>query len=116
MSGLQAVTDLSGNAFQITPKGKVVYRKDYQSGLSSAQTIAIDPTCALIRFYATEQDVFLKWGSTEADSGNFDMILPVGQVVDLEPEIDTSGIVHTSLTVEERTSGAKLIVIQYAPY
>lgn len=82
------------------------------SSLSSSTTLAITSGATFIRFYATSQDVYLKWGATAVDATNFDEVIPAGQVVDVFIPVESTGNTYTTCRLIERAASAALVQIQ----
>ena len=99
-------------AMQITP-AVIALARTVSSSISSTTTITFNTATTMIRVYAINQDVYLKWGTTAVTAGNFDEVIPANQIVDLVvPNIPTTGIPYTACTVIERVATATIIVIE----
>ena len=106
MSDIELPRDNQGNSIQLTPSVTALART-VDTSISSSTEITLNGSTAFIRCYATGQDVYLKWGTADVASNNFDEVLPAGQLVDLVVPVGV-----TALNVIERTSGASIVVIE----
>ncbi len=96
----------NGVTLQLTPA--VTARKvTVNSSLSSSVEIVLASFVSLIRVYATNQDVFLKWGADNATTSSFDEVIPAGGLLDFVVPKGT-----TALNLIERTAGAAVVVIE----
>lgn len=92
---------------------KTAVARNVKTSLAASVKITLDPSTKYLRCYATTQDVYFKWGAVDASNGNFDEILPAGQIVDLIVPIDrTTGLKFMTFTVIQRAASAALVVIE----
>lgn len=99
-------TDGQGEAVQLTPDVPALART-LDTSISSSTEVTLNAGTTFLRLYATEEDVYFKWGTSDVTSANFDEILPAGQIVDL---VVPEG--QTAFNVLERASGAAIIAIE----
>lgn len=85
--------------------------------ISSSTQINLNASTTLLRVYAKDEDVYLKWGTTAVTASNFDQIVPAGQIMDLTvPAQDAnnpSSPLYTAVTVIERAATAKVYVLEF---
>jgi hypothetical protein len=92
---------------RILPIGKVAIGRTVSGSISASTSISISAAAKMIRVYAIDKDVYLKWGSTAVTSSNFDEVIPANQICDFYiPES------INVCTVIERSATATIIVIQ----
>jgi len=99
-------------AAQLTPASTALART-VSSSISASTTVTFNAATTLLRVYAIDKDVYLKWGSTAVTSSNFDEVIPANQIVDLFVPIDTStNLLYTTMRVIERAATATIIIIE----
>lgn len=76
--------------------------------ISTSTEITLNAATSLIRLYALDQDVYMKWGTDDVTDSNFDHVVPAGQIIDL---VRIPG--ETAINLIERTATAGIIVIEY---
>lgn len=103
--------DANGIAMQLTPSS-VALGQLVTSSISASTTRNLTAGTSLLRAYAVNQDVFLKWGATAVTSSNFDEVIPANQVVDLVVPRDSTGALFTTIRVIERAATATLILVE----
>lgn len=105
-------TDENDQVMQITPD-RVALARTVNGSLASTVEITLQGGTDYIRCYATGQDVYLKWGTADATSSNFDEVLPVNQLVDLKVPINqTTDAKFTAFNIIERAASANIVVIE----
>lgn len=97
------------------PPAKTALAVTVDSTISASTEITLNSSTTFLRLYAQTQDVFLKWGTSDVTSSNFDEIIPAGQIVDLiVPAQSTSptGALYTAINLIERSASASIVVIE----
>lgn len=85
----------------------VALAQTVSNSINTSTEIVLNPATTYIRVYAIAKDVYLKWGTDNVTSSNFDEVIPAGQVFDfLVPEN------ITAINLIEREAGATVIVIE----
>jgi len=104
--------DGSSAPIQLSP-AVVALATTVDTTISASTEITLNASTTFIRVYATTQDVYLKWGTADVTSSNFDEIIPAGQIVDLFVPVNTStNSLYTAINLIERVAGATVIVIE----
>lgn len=104
--------DDNNQTIQLTP-AVVALARTVSSSLSSTNEITLNTATTSLRIYATSQDVYLKWGTADVTSSNFDEVIPAGQIIDLMVAKDaTTKARYTAINLIERAAGASVIVIE----
>lgn len=106
--------DENNNAIQLFPAGPAIART-VSSSISSSTAYNLNGGTTIIRFYAVDKDVYIKWGTTAVTSSNFDEIIPAGQVVDLVVPINISvgtATRWTRFTMIESAATATIKIIE----
>lgn len=98
--------DHRGDTIPLTPN-TVALEETVNGSLNTTQEVTLQSATKIIRCYATEQDVFLKWGTSDATTSDFDEVCPVGQIVDF---VVPTGI--TAVNFIERNASASLVMIE----
>lgn len=115
---IQLPSDVGGRAVQITPVG-VALSRTVDDDISSSTEITLHtgvdglPDTRFVRVYAKDKDVYLKWGTDNVTSSNFDEIIPANQVVDLAVPYQSDGhTLFTALNVIQAEATAKIRIIE----
>ena len=103
--------DENGIAVQLAPSG-VALATTLDTTVSTTTEITLNAATHFLRCYATTQDVYLKWGTADVTSSNFDEILPAGQVVDLVVPFSSGTTRYTAINLLERAASAAVIIIE----
>jgi hypothetical protein len=99
-------------AIQLTPS-RIALSRTVSASISAATTVTFNAATTMVRVYAVDKDVYMKWGTTAVTSANFDEIIPANQVVDLVvPVVAATGVLYTACTVIERSATATIILIE----
>lgn len=99
-------SDRWGNDRRLTPHVTALART-VSSSISSSTTLTLQSATTILRVYAIDKDVYIKWGATAVDATNFDEVIPANQIVDLY----VPGSV-TELRMIERSATATVIIIE----
>lgn len=87
------------------------------TSISSSTQINLNAATTIIRVYAKNEDVYLKWGTTAVTDSNFDQVIPSGQILDATvPQQDAnnpSSPLYTAITVIEVAASAEVRVLEY---
>lgn len=104
--------DENTNVIQLTFP-LVAKARTVDSTVSASTEITLNAATTLLRVYATGQDVYMKWGTTDVTSSNFDEICPAGQIVDFKVPKDVStSALYTAVNFIERAASAAIVVIE----
>lgn len=99
-------------AMQLTP-ASVALARTIDATISSSTEITLNASTTIIRVYAIDKDVYLKWGTDDVTASNFDEVIPANQIVDLMvPTVATTGVLYTAINLIERSATATVIVIE----
>lgn len=103
--------DSQRSSIQLTPAITALART-VDGSISSSTEITLNAATTLIRVYATAQDVYMKWGTTDVTASNFDEVIPAGQICDFAVPVDSSGNLYTAVNFIERSATAAIVVIE----
>lgn len=98
--------DANTKPVQLTP-AVLALAVTVDATISASTEITLQTETSFIRFYATSQDVFLKWGTADATTTSFDEVLPAGQLCDFFVPKDI-----TAINLIERAASAAVVVIE----
>ncbi len=91
----------------------VALSQGVNASISSSSTLAITDGATILRIYAVDKDIFLKWGSTAVTSSNFDEVIPANQICDFVIPIEVQpSTLYTTCRVIERSATATMIYTQ----
>src|SRR4051812_35715083 len=85
----------------------IALKQTVNASLSASVEITLQTNSTLVRVYAINQDVYLRWGIEDVNASLFDEVIPAGQIVDLvvpmQPQGSAlSGTPFTAFNVIER--------------
>lgn len=104
--------DASNAPLQLTPSTTALGRL-VSASISSSTIRDLTAGTSMIRVYAIDKDIYLKWGSTAVDATNFDEVIPANQVVDLVvPKNPATNALFNTIRVIERAATATIILIE----
>lgn len=95
---------------QLTPRS-IALAQTVDSSISSSTEITLNAATTFIRVYAITQDIYMKWGTADVSSSNFDEVIPANQICDFYVPLETTTF-YTAVNFIERTSSATLVVIE----
>lgn len=98
-------------AAQLTP-ASISLATTVDSTISTSTVVTFQATTSIIRVYAVDKDICLKWGTSAATATAFDEIIPANQVCDFFVPQQSLGVLYTAANFIERTAGATLICIE----
>lgn len=104
--------DGSNRPVQLLP-ARVALARTVDATISSSTEVTFHASTSIIRVYATDADVYMKWGTTDVDATNFDQVIPAGQIADFVVPSDTSGNRYAAANFIERVATAALIVLEF---
>jgi len=100
-------------ALQLAPAA-IALARTVDATISSSTEITLNASTTLVRAYAIDKDVYLKWGTDDVSAANFDAVIPANQIVDfVVPKVSTTGVLYTALNLIERVATAGVIVLEY---
>lgn len=102
------VTPVSGNnvPLQLTPP-VVSLARTVNASISSSTEITFHVNTSIIRVYAIDADIYMKWGTDDVSASNFDEVIVAGQVFDF---VVPDGIAAANFI--ERAASATLVCIE----
>ena len=103
--------DANSRVMQLTPSC-VALAQTVDATISASTEITFNTSSTFLRVYAISQDIYMKWGTADVTSSNFDEIIPSGQIVDFVIPRQTTGILYTAANFIERAASATLVVIE----
>lgn len=112
MANVPIPTDSNSKAVQITP-ARVALEETYDTTVSASTELTLNASTTLIEVAAVSQGIFLKWGTSDVSSSDFDEFIPAGTLRHFYVPIDsTTGILFTAVNFIEQAASATLIVIE----
>lgn len=103
----------ANNSTMLLSPSSATLAQGVNASISSSATLAITAGATILRIYAVDKDIFLKWGSTTVSSSNFDEVIPANQICDLVIPIETQpSTLYTTCRVIERAATATMIYTQ----
>lgn len=109
---LTSVGTHSKSSMNLLTPNKIALSQVVTSSISASTTLAITSGATFLRVYASDKDVYFKWGSTAVTNANFDEVIPANQVIDLYIPVETGTTLYTTARVIEKSATATLTVIQ----
>jgi hypothetical protein len=103
--------DPYSNLRLITPS-KIALARTVSASISASTTVTFNASTKMLRIYAIDKDVYLKWGATAVTAANFDEVIPANQVVDLYIPAETGTTLYTTMRIIERAATATVIIIE----
>ena len=96
---------------QLTPR-KVALARTVDATISASTEITLNASTTFIRVYALDKDIYMKWGTADVTSSNFDEIIPANQICDFFVPIETGSTLYTAVNFIERAATAQLVVLE----
>ena len=81
--------------------------RDIDASISASTEFTLNKAAKFIQVYAIAKDIYLKWGTTDVTTSNFDEVIPAGQIRNL-----LIPLAITAVNVIEREASATVIIIQ----
>lgn len=106
--------DKKNHPVQLTPR-RIALAITVDATISASTEITLNAATTFIRVYATDKDVYLKWGTTDVTAANFDEVIPANQICDFYVPVNdtvTTGVLYTAINLIERAATAGVIVIE----
>jgi hypothetical protein len=100
-------TDGNGRPIQLAP-AKAALARTVDATISASTELTLNAGTSMIRVYAIDKDIYLKWGTADVTAANFDHVIPANQLVDL-----TIPPATTAVNFIERAATATLICIEF---
>ena len=98
--------DANRIAAQLTPPS-VALARTVDATISSSTEITLNASTSIIRVYAIDKDVYMKWGTADVTAANFDEVIPANQICDFFVPAGQAAI-----NFIERVATAGIIVIE----
>lgn len=80
--------------------------------ISASTEITFDTGTTFIRVYAVDQDIYMKWGTDDVTSSNFDEVIPANKICDFFIPQQSNLTLYTAANFIERTPTATLILTE----
>ena len=97
-------------AVQLTPPSLALART-VDATISASTEITFAAGASIIRVYAIDRDVYMKWGTADVTASNFDEVIPANQICDFFIPVDTA-LPFTAANFIERLATGGIIVIE----
>ena|SRR5690606_14422962 len=86
----------------------------YDASISSTTEINLNAAARTIQASAFTNSVFLKWGTSDASSSDFDVVIPANQSYFLQIPYQSDGrTLYTAINVIEAAASAAFALSQY---
>jgi hypothetical protein len=99
-----------GKTIQLTPALPALART-VDTSISSTTEITLNASTSIIRVYAKDKDVYLKWGTADVTASNFDEVIPANQMCDFVVPFNGASR-YTAINLLESAASASVIVIE----
>lgn len=96
---------------QLTPR-TISLARTVDTTISSSTEITFNTSTKLIRVYAIDKDVYMKWGTDDVTASNFDEVIPANQICDFYIPNQTGNTLYTAANFIERAATGGVIVIE----
>lgn len=97
---------------QLTPS-VIALARTVDATISGSTEITLNASTSMIRVYAIDKDVYMKWGTTDVASDNFDEVIPANQICDfVVPQQSGTTSLYTAVNFIERAATGGIIVIE----
>jgi hypothetical protein len=90
----------------------VALARTVDATISASTEITLNAATTIIRVYALDKDVYMKWGTADVTAANFDEVIPANQVCDFYVPVETGTTLFTAVNFIERAATAGMIVIE----
>lgn len=80
--------------------------------ISASTEITFDLGTTFIRVYAVDKDIYMKWGTADVTSSNFDEVIPANQICDFFVPQQSNLTLYTAANFIQRTATATLILTE----
>ncbi len=105
--------DNNGDKIQLFP-AKAALEETYDATISASTEITLNTDTRLIAVTAIDKPIFMKWGTTDASSSDWDHVIPAGSVSHFMVPIDVStGRLYTAVNFIEQAATAILAVSEF---
>ena len=106
-----ALSQQMGNLFP----SAVALATTYDTTISTSTEITLNASTLLVVVTALVQPIFMKWGTADVTSSNWDYVIPAGTQLSFEVPVLTAstGARYTAVNFLEQSSGAILAVSEF---
>lgn len=105
--------DSNGNAMQLSPD-VVALEETYDATISSSTEITLNASTSLIEVTAIDKAIFMKWGTSDASSTDWDHVIPANTTRLFPVPVDsTTGAFVTAVNFIEQAATAILAVAEF---
>ena len=92
----------------------VALEETYDATVSASTEIVLNASTTFIEVTANAKPIFMKWGTSDVSSTDFDSIIPQDSTRGFKVPLDTStGALFTAVNFIEQAATATLAVIEY---
>lgn len=85
----------------------------YDATVSASTEFTFNAAATLLQVSAVAKGLFFKWGTSDASSSAFDLVIPADQTYFLPILFETPGVLFTACNVIEVAATANAIVIEF---
>lgn len=104
--------DANNSTISLSPS-TIALARTVDATISSSTEVTFNAATTIIRVYALDKDVYMKWGTADVTAANFDEVIPANQICDFIVPIETQpSTLYTAANFIERAATAGLIVIE----
>lgn len=113
MSSVTLPTDSSNKTIPLVP-AKIALEETYDTTISSSTEITLNSAATLIEVSAISQPIFMKWGTADASSSDWDYVIQAGMTRHFVIPVDqTTGSLFTAVNFIEQAASATLAVSEF---
>lgn len=122
MTQVKRVTLSRDGGFAVAqlPPPVIALARTVDATVSASTEVTLNTSTTFVRVYAVDQDIYMKWGTDDVTSSNFDQVIPAGQIMDFfvpvditTSQTDDAETLYTAINFIERTATALLILMEY---
>lgn len=97
------------------PPAKIALEETYDATVSASTEITLNTATTLIEVTAIDKAIFMKWGTTDASSTDWDHVIPLNTTRSFAVPVETAGTgtLYTAVNFIEQAATAILAVSEY---
>lgn len=107
--------DANRNPVQNLPPPRIALEETYDATVSATTEITLNAATTLIEVTAIDKSIFMKWGTSDASSSDWDHVIPQNSTRSFEVPIETAatGVRFTAVNFIEEAATAKLAISEF---
>lgn len=112
ISILTSVGTHAKSSMNLLTPNKIALARTVDATISSSTEITLNALTTMIRVYAIDKDVYMKWGTDDVTAANFDEVIPANQICDFYVPVSSGTTLYTAVNFIERAATGGIIVIE----